>query len=107
MVMSTRIKLEFDSQELRSKLIASNITDKISGDYSISRAAPGIYSTQRGSFDITAEKFILSVCVWEGGVVEVEVHGTDGRIIESETLRETPIDAVIERIRELIEKATT
>lgn len=85
-------------------MIASSITDTLVSDFSISRVMPGAYPTQRGSFDIATDNFILSICVWEGGVVEIEVHTVGGLMRESETLRDSPIDVVIGKIQKQLKK---
>ncbi len=102
--MNNDSSLNYDAEALRSQLIASNITAKLTTDFSISRAKPGIYHTQRGSFEITSEQFILCVCVWEGGVVEISTESADGTGTQIDTLRDSTIEIVVEKISEHLDK---
>lgn len=102
--MHTEPSNELDSESLRKECIDNGVTDDIKGTFSISRAAPGTYATQRGSFEITTEKAIVGVCIWEGSVLELHTVDLYGETKDTQTLRDISMSDAINSIKEHLDK---
>lgn len=76
----------FDASTLREQFLSQVQAASGSRVVTVQGLLPGQFSTQAGCFDVDLDSMSISICVWEGGIVELHSQSATGEVHEIETL---------------------